>query len=405
VKRLLAMLVVMMLVASLIGCSDDDDEGALRIGGLLPMTGALASYGEASLETISLATSAINSGDGQPVEFVYEDTTSNPDVALEKLRALHEQGIRVVVGPFSSSAVAAVLDFANDKGILLLSPLSTAQSLSIAGDVLFRFTPDDIEEGVAVADLAWADGVRTLIVVNRDDVGNAGLVMAVRAAFEGIGGRVVDGVVYGSDETDFSDEVATLEATLADVGAPASEVGIYLAAFNEVGTLLETAGPSRSLGSLPWYGSNSVALSGELLENQAAAAFAIQIGYPNPILGLRDTDQGKWGPVVEQVNTSIGRDPDAFALAAYDALTIGHQALGEAGEGADVEALKTALTAAADASTGMTGPLDLNPAGDRALATYDFWGVCQGPSGAFTWVRVAAYAGGGDVQRIDATCG
>jgi branched-chain amino acid transport system substrate-binding protein len=112
VKRLLAMLVVMMLVASLIGCSDDDDEGALRIGGLLPMTGALASYGEASLETISLATSAINSGDGQPVEFVYEDTTSDPDVTLEKLRALHEQGIRVVVGPFSSSDVAAVLDFA-----------------------------------------------------------------------------------------------------------------------------------------------------------------------------------------------------------------------------------------------------------------------------------------------------
>jgi branched-chain amino acid transport system substrate-binding protein len=226
----------------------------------------------------------------------------------------------------------------------------------------------------------------------------------VRTAFEAIGGTVVDGLVYGADETEFSDEVSTLETTLTSIGAPAGEVGIYLAAFNEVGDLLETAGTSGSLGSLLWYGSNSVALSGELLENEAAAAFSIQTGYPNPILGLRDTDEDEWGPVVASVNAEIGRDPDAFALAAYDALTIAHHALAEAGERADVEALKTTLIAAANGSTGLTGPLDLNAAGDRALATYDFWAVCQRSSGAFTWVRVATFAGGGELQRVDATC-
>lgn len=432
-KRLLLLLASVMLLAFVVACSDDDNGDAtgtpdatatgtptadatepatetpaagetLRIGALLPTSGALQSYGENSAATLAAAVDAINAEGDRTIELVIEDTNSDPVTALERLQALYDDGIRVVIGPYSSSEVSEVLDFANDNGILLLSPLSTANALATPDDVLFRFTPDDIEEGVAVANLAWADGVRTMILAYRDDVGNAGLAEAVRDAFEEIGGTVVDGIVYASNETDFADEVASLEMALADLDAPAEEVGVYLAAFAEVRDLLEAASAAESLSNLRWYGSNSVALSTELLENETASEFAIATGYPNPILGRRDADEAQWGPVVEQVATDLGHEPDSFALAAYDALVIAHAALTSVDDATDVEALKAAIVEAADATTGLTGPLTLNEAGDRALATYDFWGVCSPADGEFSWIRVATFEGGGEAQRLEATC-
>ncbi len=402
-----AMLVLSVTVA--VACGDDDDDGssgdgAIQVGALLPLTGALASYGEASEAALDEAVSAINEAGGPGVDLVVEDTNSDPPTALAKLEDLHDQGIRIVIGPYSSSEVAAVLDFASDNGILLLSPLSTAHSLAIADDNLFRFTPDDIEEGVAVAHLAWEDGIRTVIIVNRDDVGNGGLAIAMRQAFAAVGGTVVEGLVYPANESDFVDEVESLEATLAGISAPPEEVGVYLAAFAEVESLFSAVVESESLSALRWYGSNSVALSGELIANPTASDFAVTAGYPNPILGLRDADEALWGPVSERVNGHIGRDPDAFALAAYDALVTAHAAAVNAGDSADDSKLRAEVAAVANTSSGLTGPLQLNPAGDRALASYDFWAVCEQGSGDHTWVRVATYSAGGEAARVAASC-
>ncbi len=403
-RRATALLIVALLMVASACSSDADDGDVLEIGAVLPLTGALASYGETSEAALSEAVEAIGD-DGEPaVTLVIEDTESDPETALAKVQEMHDRGINIVVGPYSSSEVLAALDYADENDVLMLSPLSTAHSLAIADDNLFRFTPDDVEEGVAVANVAWEDGVRTLITVVRDDEGNRGLGIATTEAFEAAGGTVVDGLVYGADESDFADEIASLEATVAGIAAPSAEVGIYLAAFAEVASLFSAAADSPSLGGLRWYGSNSVALSRELLDDEVAAAFAIQTGYPNPILGLRDADQDMWGPVSDRITEEIGRSPDAFALAAYDALVTAHRAVVDAGEADDTEALKAGLVATAESSTGLTGPLGLNEAGDRAFATFDFWAVCEPLTGDYTWLRVATYTAGGNANRLEASC-
>jgi branched-chain amino acid transport system substrate-binding protein len=370
------------------------------------MTGALASYGEGSLLLLNEAVKKIED-DGGSVALRVADTNSTPEMALTRLKEMHGSGIRIVIGPYSSSEVAAVLPFANEHGIILISPLSTAHRLAIADDNLFRFTPDDVEEGVAVANLAWDDGVRTLLLVNRDDAGNGGLVIAVRDAFPKLGGSTLDGVVYGPNETDFSDEVAHLETVLAS-SAQLGEVGVYLAGFGEVGDLLTAVSHSPSLSSLKWYGSNSVALSGELIANPTGAAFAVKAGYPNPILGLRPQDEPVWGPISLRVSHELGRAPDAFALAAYDSLVIAYKAASHIGEALNSEetapGLREHLPRIANQTVGLTGPLDLNEAGDRDEASYDFWSVCQRLSGEFTWVRSATYSIGDGVQNLSTYC-
>ena len=405
-KMIAAMLLVVLLGGALLSaCSDDDDE-SVRIGALLPLTGSLQSYGEASRAALELARDAINEDADVTVELVIMDTATDPDTTLARLEALHEDGIRVVIGPYASSEVRAVNVFADENGIVLVSPLSTAGSLAIAGDNVYRFTPDDGKEGEAVAAVALDDGITTIVPVTREDDGNLGLQSALKRAFEAGGGRVVEGVSYGPDEDDFENVVASLVSALGAVDSEPGETAVYLTAFEEVVDFFSVAATLSSdvLIVRQWYGSDSVALSAGLVGNADAAGFAVTTGYPNPILGLRDNDEAQWQPVLQELEEALGRRPDTFALAAYDALVVAHMAIEEAGADAEAQEIGAALVRAAAAHVGLTGPAVLNEAGDRASASFDFWSVCPEGSG-FTWTRTISYAvaadGSADIARSE----
>ncbi len=367
----------------------------ITIGALLPLTGSLASYGETSNAALADAVASINEGGATKIALVIEDTKTDPNTTLDKLKVLKDKGVKLVIGPYARSEVRAVKEYADQNGIVLLSPLSTARSLAVANDNVFRFTPDDEQEGVAVAALAWADGVRVLVPITRDDDGNRGLQDAVKVSFEKLGGKVVSGITYPTTRTDFKDDVRTLSGLITAASAAGQKTGVYLTAFDEVTGVFAAAGAEPTLSTnAKWYGSDSVALSKGLTADKTAASFAVAVGYPNPILGLSEGDKAMWGPISDRLSKKLGRTPDAFALASYDALQVAYKALTNAGATTDVARLRLEITTVANAYTGSTGSTRLNASGDRALGNYDFWAVCR--SGAdYTWVLVATYASSG----------
>lgn len=404
-KKLLALVAIGALAWMAAACSDDEDE-AVRIGALLPLSGSLESYGEASEAALEMARDAINEDATVKVELVVKDTTTDPDTALAMLEELHDDGITVVIGPYASSEVAAVKDFADANGVVLVSPLSTAGSLAVPDDNVYRFTPDDGKEGEAVAAVALDDGITTVVPVSRDDAGNQGLQSAMKPAFEAGGGTVVEGVTYAPDEDDFQGVVADIIAAIEATDSPPEETAVYLTAFEEVVDLMAVAATisNDTLISVQWYGSDSVALSAGLIENADAAGFATTVGYPNPILGLRDEDSSMWQPVVDDLQEELGRRPDSFALAAYDALVVAHLAIEDAGVDAEAAEIGEALVGVAESHGGLTGPTVLNEAGDRESASFDFWSVCPEGDG-FTWTRTISYAvaadGSAEVNRSE----
>lgn len=382
-----------LLIAAACSGGDSASDGngeAIIIDALLPLSGALASYGETSQAALDEAVAAINQQGGPRVQLLLDDTRSDPAVALERLQAMHGRGAKIVIGPYSSAEVARVKDFADQNGIILISPRSTATTLAIPNDNVFRFTPDDEAEAVAVANLMYADGIRVVLPITRDDEGNRGLQTAVERHFEAVGGRVLEGIVYGTGVREFSAQVRELESRLASARQGGQEVGIYLTAFNEVVALFNAANASETLKGVKWYGSDSVALIRELVEDRTGAAFAAAAYYPNPIMGLSDADRALWAPVSERVAAKVRRPADAFAFAAYDALQVAYQTL-RSNPNAGVEALKRDLVANAARHRGLTGSTELNAAGDRAVAAYDFWGICARGSG-FEWARVASFS-------------
>src|SRR3989441_7897448 len=208
------------------GCSDSEENSptatggspsttgggaSVTVGALLPLSGDLASYGETSQVALDEAVAALQA-DGNKVSLSVKDTATDPAKALEGLTGFNEQGVKLVIGPYASSEVRAVKDFADKNGIILISPLSTATSLAVPDDNVLRFTPDDEQEGIAVANLAYSDGIRMIVPVTRDDEGNKGLQSSMNPVFESLGGTVAPLITYPAGTEDFTDTLRELVA-------------------------------------------------------------------------------------------------------------------------------------------------------------------------------------------------
>lgn len=380
----------------------------LQVGALLDLSDGWETLGKTSQAALNLAATAINAETGMPhVTVTVADTHLDPATALTDLQQFHADGIRVVIGPQSSSEVAAIRDYADANGMIIISQGSTASSLSLPGDNIFRLAPDDKLETVAMAALMEADGLTAVIPVWRDDAGNGGLVDSLRTALTAAGVTVTDGVKYATNTTDFTATLAQVATQLTAAQAtPGAKVGIYLASFGETPQLFDAASAVDALGAVEWYGADGIALSPDVTGDATAAAFAEKVKFPAPIFGLDRSQAGQalWQPISDQIKTATGITPDAFGLSAYDALMLVANTAKQVDPTADAASFATALVAQAASESGITGPLALNANGDRAAGPFDFWQVCQ-VSGAPQWVLGATYApaasGPGTITRMD----
>ncbi|MDB4950581.1 MAG: Extracellular ligand-binding receptor [Gemmatimonadetes bacterium] len=399
VRRVGAVLASVLALAAGASCSNDatgpDAPREVVLGGIFSLTGNWATLGVTSKAAMELAVEDVNAYvAGRGIHFTadVQDTKLDPATALAKLTALRAAGVQIVIGPQSSAELAALKPYVDANPVLLVSQSSTAGSLAVAGDGIFRFTAADSLEGVAVSALMWDDGIRAVIPVWRGDAGNQGLHTSTAARFGSLGGTVSAGVEYAPTAIAFAATVATIgtQVRAARAAHPAAQVGVYLAGFDEVASVFALAAADSVLGSVRWYGSDGVALSGALLTPQAAA-FADGVGFPNPIFGLENANSEKWQPVAARIKARSGVDPDAFALAVYDAVWVAAQAYLATPEPVQAADLKAKFVAAAGSYYGATGWTVLNAAGDRKYADFDFFAVRHGTGAAYAWTRVAQY--------------
>jgi branched-chain amino acid transport system substrate-binding protein len=372
-----------------------------KIGVLASLTGSGNSLGQDTVAALQIATDQLdaeakaNQG-GYRFHLFVRDTQQDPVKALAAIKDLDKRGVQIIVGPQTSAEVAMIKPFADAHNILVISQGSTASSLAIAGDNIFRFCPNDKREAAAIVALMQHDGIHAIVPLWRNDAGNNGLHDSVKAAFENIGGTVTSGFQYQPTTTDFSAATASVASqiqSLVTAGADPNSIAIYLAAFDEAVGVFHSAAANFTLSSARWYGSDGVALSAALTGDASASAFAASAYYPNPTFGLDDALQKLWQPVANAIEARTGITPDAFALSAYDALFVVERALRVTGNLKDFSSFKSAFVDAANAYSGVTGSTALDTAGDRLSADFDFWAVRQ-VNGTFSWVRIGTYTNG-----------
>ena len=390
------------MLLSVAGCDSSTTSPAsdkeIVIGGLFSLTGNWATLGVTSKAAMEVGIADVNTylaagNTGMHFTANIVDTKLIPATSLAALTTMKGAGIEIVIGPQSSAEVAALKSYADANSVLVVSQSSTAGTLAIAGDNIFRLTPSDTLEAVALVGLMKADGMATIIPYWRNDAGNVGLQVATRALFAPAG-TVKPGVMYEATTTDFAASLASLktqvQAAITERGGTAN-VAVAHAGFDEVVDIFKVAAADPVLSSVRWYGTDGTALNEPLRTNAAAAAFAKKVGFWTPTPGVEIGASARWAPIAARIAAKANAQPDAFALAVYDAVWLSAQAYLAVGGKGHAAALKSALVTAADGFYGASGWTKLNPAGDRAFGDFDFFSLSQSGS-AFTWGLAAQYS-------------
>jgi branched-chain amino acid transport system substrate-binding protein len=406
-KQLLVILMVTILLTTVfaVGCTTSTNVAAtssgsrtqatteFHIGALLPLSGYTAETGRSVQAALAVAEYDINTylatiNSDTRIRVVPLDTRSDPATALDDLKALHAQGIHVVIGPYLSSEINAMMCYASENNMLLVSYGSTAPSLAIPNDNLFRFVPDNSHAVVATAQLMHEDGVKVVVPLWRDDVWGNDYVATLRTNVAQYGGTVAEGVRYAPGTTDFSSVLAALapQVNQAVEEHGATAVAVHVVEEDATRDILAQASSDPQLASVRWYGSTPAPLN-LIATTPTAAQFAVKTGFIVPKLAIGQGD--RFEQVKATVTEKLGNDPQPYAYTAYDSawvITIAY--LETRSDAASV--MRVAIPQVANSYYGITGNTALNAAGDRTLARYDFWSLAQ-ETGAYTWKKVGSY--------------
>ena len=337
-KKLLILLILVCFLFSVSVASAK----IIKIGGVACLTGAAATYGASTRNGCVLAFQAVNDaggidigGENYLIRYIFEDDQGSPEAAANAFRKLIDQDeVSAILGSVMSSCTLAGAPIAQDAGVPVISPTSTAVQVTRTGDYIFRSCFLDPFQGAVVATFSTEDlKAKTAAVIfdNANDY-TKGLAEAFRESFEKLGGKVVayESFTDESKTVDFSAQLTKIKSANPDV--------IFLDAYYSAAALM--AKQARGLGiTVPFVGADGW----DSAEFSKLGGDAVEGGYfcnhyspedPRPIVQN----------FVKKYAETFGATPDALATLAYDAALILIDSLKRAGS-TDGAAIRDAISA------------------------------------------------------------
>lgn len=255
--------------------------GTVNVGLLFPLTGDLSTYGEDSHAGAMLALDDFNeylteNGSEWSLGGIVEDSQTSPVVALEKTEALHSKGVKLLVGPGTSASLRNLMGYTAANNMVMISYSSTASSLALPNDNVFRTVPDDNNQGPPIANLMASKGIEVLVPVWRADAWGDGLKETTARSFSGMGGIVGEGIRYSPESPEFSASTSLLAEQVQDYVDEygADRVGILLISFAEAVQFMQSASEHEILADVGWFGCNGNARIQALVDDPMARDFA-----------------------------------------------------------------------------------------------------------------------------------
>lgn len=384
--------------------SSSNNLPTIPVGVLVPLTGNLKTIGEGMLAALEIGLPQVNrrlslEGQNFRIRTVVKDTASDPQTARTALAALKDEGVTIVIGPVSSAECEALLPDAASLGMILISPSSTATSLAIPDDNLFRLIPSDSSQGAGTAALMLKKGFKVVVPIWRGDIWGDDLKKSVSDAFQAGGGTVLNGARYRSGATSYAaelNEVASQVSTALTTYGTGNVAVLMISYATESVALLNGAASHPDLAKAAWFGSDATTLSPLITASSTASAFAAQTNLLSPIFSREDAVLPLKGIVLidrvlrEKISKKLGRVADTSAFGTWDALWLAARMYADSGESKDVITLKSKLVSATSSNVGLSGSLVMNAAGDMKKGNYGYYGIAAN-GGTYTWKLRAAY--------------
>lgn len=364
----------------------------MTIGELLDLSGSLSDQGKKAQDSSTLAVKDLNTAlatTGCNLKFAIsvDDYAHDNAKALSGLQAFAASGISVVVGPLNSAAALYILDYANTHHIVLISPSSTSPTLAIPNDYLFRTAPNDVAQGAADGRILWDRGAKAVIIIEIHDAYGDGLANATATKFKSLGGTVIDTIPYDESATTFTSQVDQINSDYTANNATKGPIAIDAISFQEFGTIIQemnSAHPALINTKMPWFGTDGEAQN-TLIANSSSTVGALvaKVRLPSTLYAAANNTRSlAFATEFQAAYPNVGCD--TYCLGAYDDVWLGALATMQAGS-TDGAKIQPVVSSTAFGMYGLTGPMALQPSGDRIPTSYQIWKVvASGTGGSWT---------------------
>ncbi|WP_413083699.1 ABC transporter substrate-binding protein [Treponema sp.] len=322
---------VMAALLALTSCGAKETN-EIKIGGIFPLSGAVAVYGVECKNGIDLAIEEINAAggiNGKNVVLISEDDEGNPDKTVNAYQKLtSKDGAKLIIGSLTSGCTQAITNRAQAQKVVQIAPAATAPAITDAGDYIFRACFIDPFQG-RVGGKFSAETLNAKTAAILYDTGNdysVGLTENFEAAFTQAGGKIVAKEAYTTNDKDFNAQLTKIKSANPDV--------VYLPDYYNVVALIAKQLRAQGIeapivGADGWDG---------ILGNSSAEVLN---GFYSNHYATDSTDPAVQA-FVKKFNDKYNKDPNSFAALGYDSVYILKDAIIKAGSD-DATAIKEAL--------------------------------------------------------------
>ena len=322
------------------GSSGDGE--VFKIGGIGPVTGGAAVYGEAVKNGAELAVKEINEAggiNGVPIEFNYQDDENDAEKAVNAYNTLKDWGMQMLLGTVTSAPCVAVGEVAQEDNTFMLTPSGTAVDC-VKYDNAFRVCFSDPMQGIEsakyIGDNKLAKKVAAISVSS--DVYSTGIYQAFAEEAENQLFEIVAAEAFTAEsKSDFSVQLQKAK----DAGAELVFLPFY---YSEASLVLKQAAGMNY--SPIFFGCDG--MDGILAVEGFDANLANDLIFLSPFTPTSEDEAIQ--NFVTSFQDTYGGTPNQFAADAYDGIYAIKAAVEKAGSTADMsasdlcEALKTAMT-------------------------------------------------------------
>ena len=315
-KKVVSVAMAMVLaLGCLTGCggSSSSRGDVFKIGGIGPLTGGAASYGDAVKKGAQIAVDEINAAggiNGVRVEFKMQDDEHDAEKSVSAYNALKDWGMQALMGTVTSAPCIAVEAEAEADNMFLLTPSGTAVDC-IKGDNAFRLCFSDPEQGAKSAEFIGTNQLATNIAVIYDssDPYSSGIYESFKAEAVAQKLDIVAAEAFTSDsKSDFKVQLQKAK----DSGAELLFLPIY---YQEASLILKQA---KDMGYSPKIFSCD-GMDGILTVENFDTSLAEGVMFLTPFAPDAE-DQKTQDFVKAYADKYNGEVPIQFAADAYDAI-------------------------------------------------------------------------------------
>ncbi|MBR1854808.1 MAG: ABC transporter substrate-binding protein [Lachnospiraceae bacterium] len=297
--------------------------GTFVIGGIGPLTGGAAIYGNAAMNGAQIAVDEINAAggiNGAQVKFLKEDDQHDPEKSVNAYNSLKDQGMQILMGTVTSTPCVAVADKTAADGMFELTPSASSTDV-IYNDNVFQVCFTDPNQGAKSAEYISDKKLASKIgiIFDSSDVYSSGIkdTFVKEAATKGL--EIVAEEAFTADsKTDFSTQLQKCQSA----GAELVFMPFY---YTEASIVLTQA---NNMGYAPiFFGVDGMdgILGAENFDTKLAEGLYMLTPF------AADATDAATVSFVSAYQKSYGDTPIQFAADAYDAIYIIKAAIEEAG--------------------------------------------------------------------------